>query len=71
MGAVGGKGHMLQVKYSRSRGQEVEGEDVTSGKAWLIEVLQHHHEATAAYFNSIPAENQEEILELFDGENVF
>ena len=71
MGAAGGKQHMMQVKYKRSRGGEVEGEEVTTNKAWCIEVLQNDHEATAAYFNSIPEENKNEILELFEGDNVF
>ena len=62
---------MMSVKYSRSRGAEVAGEDVQDSKAWLIEVLQHNHEATAAYFNSIPEESQSEILDIFGGENVF
>ena len=34
-------------------------------------MLQHSHEATAAYFNSIPEENQAEVLQIFEGDNVF
>ena len=48
---------MVRVKHIRTRGEGAEGEDVISGKAWLIQVLQHNHEATADYFHSIPAEN--------------
>ena len=65
---------MMSVKYKRSRGGAdggEEGADVTTSKAWLIEVLCSDHDKTAEYIGSIPEETKNQILEHFDGEDVF
>ena len=71
MGAAGGKQHMMTVTYSRGKGRGVPGTEVTKAKDWLIEVLQHEHVATKAYFDSIPEGNQRRVLALFDDDDVF
>ena len=61
----------VQVQYREARGTKPAGSEITDPVEWFDELFGHKYRDMCTLFNGADQATKDQILEVFDGENVF